>query len=34
MIKFETKVIKSNYCDYYDAHIFVTRDVIIKNKQK
>ena len=26
-IKFETKVIKSNLCDYSDAYILVTRDV-------
>ena len=26
-IKFETKVIKSNPCDYYDAYIFVTGDI-------
>ena len=26
-IKFETKVIKSNLCDYSDAHILVTGDI-------
>ena len=26
-IKFETKVIKSNVCDYSDAHILVTGDI-------
>ena len=26
-IKFETKVIKSNLCDYSDAYIFVTGDI-------
>ena len=26
-IKFETKVIKSNLCDYLDAYIFVTGDI-------
>ena len=26
-IKFETKVIKSNLCDYSDAYILVTRDI-------
>ena len=26
-IKFETKVIKSNICDYSDAHILVTGDI-------
>ena len=27
-IKFETKVIKSNYCDYSDAYIFLTGNII------
>ena len=26
-IKFDTKVIKSNLCDYSDAYIFVTGDI-------
>ena len=26
-IKFETKVIKSNFCDYSDAYILVTGDI-------
>ena len=30
-IKFETKVIKSNPCDYSDTHILVTRDITVKN---
>ena len=28
-IKFETKVIKSNFCDYSDAYILVTGDIKI-----
>ena len=28
-IKFETKVIKPNLCDYSDAYILVTRDLIV-----
>ena len=27
-VKFETKVIKSNLCDYSDAYILVTEDII------
>ena len=30
-IKFETKFIKSNLCDYSDAYILVTRDITIRN---
>ena len=30
-IKFETKVIKSNLCDYSDAHILVTGDITVSN---
>ena len=30
-IKFETKVIKSNLCDYSDAYILVTGDITIRN---
>ena len=26
-VKFKTKVIKSNLCDYLDAYILVTRDI-------
>ena len=29
-IKFETKVIKANLCDYSDAYIFVTGDIKVK----
>ena len=29
-VKFETKVIKSNLCDYSDAYILVTRDITVK----
>ena len=28
-IKFETKVIKSNLCDYSDAHILVTGEMVM-----
>ena len=28
-IKFETKVVKPNFCDYSDAYIFVTGDIKI-----
>ena len=30
-IKFETKFIKSNLCDYSDAYILVTGDITIRN---
>ena len=30
-IKFETKVIKPNYCDYSDVYILVTRDMTTTN---
>ena len=30
-IKFETKVIKPNLCDYSDAYILVTREVKVTN---
>ena len=30
-IKFETKVIKPNLCDYSDAHILVTGDIKVTN---
>ena len=30
-IKFETKVIKSNLCDYSDAYILVTGDITVRN---
>ena len=30
-IKFETKVIKSNLCDYSDAYILVTGDITATN---
>ena len=30
-IKFETKVIKPNLCDYSDAYILVTRDIKVAN---
>ena len=29
--KFETKVIKPNFCHYSDAYIFVTGDIKVKN---
>ena len=28
-VKFKTKVIKSNLCDYSDAYILVTRDITV-----
>ena len=30
-IKFETKIIKSNLCDYSDAYILVTGDIKVEN---
>ena len=30
-IKFETKVIKPNHCDYSDVYILVTRDMTTTN---
>ena len=30
IIKFETKVIKPNFCDYSDAYILVTGDIIVE----
>ena len=30
-IKFETKLIKSNLCDYSDAYILVTGDITVRN---
>ena len=30
-IKFETKVIKPNLCDYSDGYIFVTGDITVVN---
>ena len=31
IIKFETKVIKPNLCDYSDAYILVTGDIKVEN---
>ena len=30
-LKFETKVIKPNLCDYLDAYILVTGDIKVEN---
>ena len=30
-VKFETKVIKPNLCDYSDAYVFVTGDIKVAN---